>query len=102
MRYRKTFAEAVKEVWAKAAKKKEDEKKDCTYCNKYEKLSDWPENERPIAFIYEKVDKSMETFELIPISQMYFRHEGEQERKLLDSINTLKNHSSTIKNICKI
>ena len=26
MRYRKTFAEAVKEVWAKAAKKKEEEK----------------------------------------------------------------------------
>ena len=26
MRYRKTFTEAVKEVWAKAAKKKEEEK----------------------------------------------------------------------------
>ena len=26
MRYTKTFAEAVKEVWAKAAKKKEEEK----------------------------------------------------------------------------
>ena len=26
MRYRKTFAEAVKEVWEKAAKKKEEEK----------------------------------------------------------------------------
>ena len=36
------------------AKKKKS--KDCTYCNKYEKLKDWPENERPIAFIYEKID----------------------------------------------
>ena len=26
MRYRKTFTEAIKEVWAKAAKKKEEEK----------------------------------------------------------------------------
>ena len=30
--------------------------KDCTYCNKYEKLKDWPENERPEAFIYEEID----------------------------------------------
>ena len=39
-----------------AAKEKEDEKKDCTYCNQYEKLSDWPESERPEAFIYEEID----------------------------------------------
>ena len=39
-----------------AAKKKEDEKKDCTYCNKYEKLVDWPESERPEAFIYEEIN----------------------------------------------
>ena len=39
-----------------AAKKKKDEKKDCTYCNQYEKLSDWPESERPEAFIYEEID----------------------------------------------
>ncbi len=38
------------------AKKKKDEEKDCTYCNKYEKLKDWPESERPEAFIHEKVD----------------------------------------------
>lgn len=37
-----------------AAKKKE--KKDCTYCNKYEKLKDWPLEERPEAFIYEEID----------------------------------------------
>ena len=36
-----------------AAEKKE---KDCIYCKKYEKLSDWPESERPAAFIYEKID----------------------------------------------
>ena len=40
------------------AKEKEEEKdeKDCVYCNKYEKLKEWPENERPEAFIYEEVD----------------------------------------------
>ena len=44
-----------------AAKKKEEEK-DCLYCNKYEKLKDWPENERPEAFIYEEVDYPEEMF----------------------------------------
>ena len=38
------------------AAKKSDEEKDCLYCNKYEKLKDWPESERPEAFIYEEVD----------------------------------------------
>ena len=41
-------------TYSTAAKKKD--KKDCTYCNKYETLKDWPENERPEAFIYEKID----------------------------------------------
>jgi len=41
--------------FSEAAKKK-DEEKDCLYCNKYEKLKDWPESERPEAFIYEEVD----------------------------------------------
>ena len=36
--------------------KKKDEEKDCLYCNKYEKLKDWPESERPEAFIYEEVE----------------------------------------------
>ena len=36
-----------------AADKKE---KDCNYCKKYELISDWPESERPPAFIYEKID----------------------------------------------
>jgi len=39
-----------------AAKKKKDEEKDCLYCVKYEKLKDWPESERPEAFIYEEID----------------------------------------------
>ena len=35
-------------AFSEAAKKK-DEEKDCLYCNKYEKLKDWPESERPSA-----------------------------------------------------
>ena len=41
--------------FSEAAKKKKDEK-DCQYCEKYETLADWPESERPAAFIYEKFD----------------------------------------------
>ena len=40
--------------FSEAAKKKDE--KDCKYCEKYEKLKDWPESERPAAFIYEKFD----------------------------------------------
>ncbi len=40
--------------FSEAAKKKDE--KDCKYCEKYEKLKDWPESERPEAFIYEKFD----------------------------------------------
>ena len=39
--------------FAEADKKKD---KDCKYCEKYEKLKDWPDNERPTAFIYEEFD----------------------------------------------
>ena len=35
---------------------KEKKPKDCTYCNKYEKLRDWPLEERPEAYIYEEID----------------------------------------------
>ena len=42
-------------TFSEAAKKK-DEEKDCIYCNKYEKLKDWPENERPKAFIHEEIN----------------------------------------------
>ena len=41
-------------TYSAVAKKKKE--KDCTYCNKYEKLKDWPENERPEAFIYEEIE----------------------------------------------
>jgi len=39
-----------------AAKKKDKDEKDCIYCKKYEKLKDWPESERPEAFIYEEIN----------------------------------------------
>jgi len=42
--------------FSEADKKKDDEEKDCLYCTKYEKLKDWPESERPEAFIYEEVN----------------------------------------------
>ena len=37
------------------AAKKEKEEKTCIYCKKYETLGEWPENERPEAFVYEEV-----------------------------------------------
>ncbi len=42
--------------FSEAGKKKDEEDKDCVYCKKYEKLKDWPEDERPIAFIYEEIN----------------------------------------------
>ena len=39
-----------------AKKDKKDDKPKCVYCEKYEKLKDWPESERPAAFIYEEID----------------------------------------------
>ena len=41
-------------TYSAVAKKKKA--KDCTYCNKYEKLKDWPLEERPEAYIYEEID----------------------------------------------
>ncbi len=41
--------------YTEAAKKKKKEK-DCTYCLKYEKMKDWPESERPEAFIWEDIN----------------------------------------------
>jgi len=35
---------------------KEKKEKNCVYCKKYEKLGDWPESERPKAFIYEEIN----------------------------------------------
>ena len=45
-----TFVEAAKK------KKDKDKKKDCIYCVKYEKMADWPESERPEAFIHEEIN----------------------------------------------
>ena len=42
--------------FSEAAKKKDKDEKDCIYCKKYEKLKDWPESERPEAFIYEEIN----------------------------------------------
>ena len=48
--------------FSEAKKKEKEEEKDCLYCNKYEKLEEWPESERPEAFIYEEVDYPKEMF----------------------------------------
>ncbi len=48
--------------FSEAKKKEKEEEKDCLYCNKYEKLKEWPESERPEAFIYEEVDYPKEMF----------------------------------------
>ena len=42
-------------VEAAKKKKSKDEEKDCIFCKKYEKMKDWPESERPEAFIYEEI-----------------------------------------------
>ena len=38
-----------------AEEKKDEDEKDCLYCKKYETLKEWPESERPEAFIYEEI-----------------------------------------------
>ena len=48
------FAILISSPFSEAAKKKKKEK-DCVYCKKYEKMKDWPESERPPAFIWEDV-----------------------------------------------
>ena len=42
--------------FSEADKNKDKEDKDCIYCKKYDKLKDWPEDERPFAFIYEEIN----------------------------------------------
>jgi len=61
-----------------AAKKKK--LKDCVYCNKYEKLKDWPESERPAAFIYEKIDYPEGMF--LPTSTTPKKKQGEAGGKV--------------------
>jgi len=65
-------------TYSTAAKKKD--KKDCVYCNKYEKLKDWPENERPEAFIYEKIDYPDGMF--LPTSTTPKKKQGEAGGKV--------------------
>ena len=47
------FAAFILVPFSEAAKKKKE--KDCIYCKKYEKMKDWPESERPAAFIWEDI-----------------------------------------------
>ncbi len=47
------FAAFIAVPFTEAAKKKKE--KDCVYCKKYEKMKDWPESERPAAFIWEDI-----------------------------------------------
>ena len=65
-------------TYSAVAKKKD--KKDCVYCNKYEKLKDWPENERPEAFIYEKIDYPEGMF--LPTSTTPKKKQGEAGGKV--------------------
>ncbi len=39
----------------KADEKKDKDEKDCLYCKKFKTLKEWPESERPEAFIYEEI-----------------------------------------------
>ena len=45
-----------------AAENKSKDEKDCIYCKKFETLADWPENERPDAFIYEEINYPKKMF----------------------------------------
>ena len=65
-------------TYSMAAKKKKA--KDCLYCNKYEKLKDWPESERPAAFIYEKIDYPEGMF--LPTSDTPKKKQGEAGGKV--------------------
>ncbi len=42
-------------VSLQADEKKDKDEKDCLYCKKFETLKEWPESERPEAFIYEEI-----------------------------------------------
>jgi len=61
-----------------AAKKKKE--KDCIYCKKYEKMKDWPESERPAAFIWEDVQYPEGMF--LPTSDTPKKKQGEAGGKV--------------------
>ena len=42
-------------TFLQADEKKDKDEKDCLYCKKFETLKEWPESERPEAFIYEEI-----------------------------------------------
>ena len=60
------------------AKKKKE--KDCIYCKKYEKMEDWPESERPVAFIWEDIDYPEGMF--LPTSDTPKKKQGEAGGKV--------------------
>ena len=64
-------------TFTEAAKKK---KKDCVYCHKYEKMKDWPESERPAAFIWEDIDYPEDMF--LPTSDTPKKKQGEAGGKV--------------------
>ena len=60
--------------------KKKEEKKNCTYCIKYEKMKDWPESERPAAFIWEDIKYPEGMF--LPTSDTPKKKQGEAGGKV--------------------
>ena len=66
-------------TFSEAAKKKKKEK-DCVYCKKYEKMVDWPESERPAAFIWEDVKYPEGMF--LPTSDTPKKKQGEAGGKV--------------------
>jgi len=65
-------------TYSLAAKKKKE--KDCIYCKKYEKMEDWPESERPKAFIWEDVKYPEGMF--LPTSDTPKKKQGEAGGKV--------------------
>ena len=66
-------------TFSDAAKKKKKEK-DCIYCKKYETMKDWPESERPAAFIWEDVKYPDGMF--LPTSDTPKKKQGEAGGKV--------------------
>ena len=60
--------------------KKKEKKKDCTYCIKYETMKDWPESERPAAFIWEDIKYPEGMF--LPTSDTPKKKQGEAGGKV--------------------
>jgi hypothetical protein len=86
----------VTTTFSEAAKKKKKEK-DCIYCKKYEKMVDWPESERPAAFIWEDVKYPEGMF--LPTSDTPKKKQGEAGGKVYNrfvknkgSLNKYQHH----------